>query len=191
MNYTTRRNISLLLAAGLLLAAVIVFFALDMPVFREIGDTNDKIAQEQAQYDEQFQAVQTAKSIINQYRGLASVSQAISLSVPRGAEIENIISQLNNIAAQSGLEVQGVNFETPSLPTIKGGSQANLAEKNKILRISLTLIGSYESFKVWLSSVETNIRLMDVGDISFSSLGGDDQSANRFNFKVTLDTYYQ
>lgn len=191
MNYTIKRNISLLISVTFLIGALVVFFALDWPIFGQIREINKKIAQEEAQYSEQFQAVQTAKSIINQYRGLTGVSQTISLSVPLGTEIENVVAQLDNLATQSGLEVQGINFETPSLPTLKNKNGAEIAQQNKILRLTLSLGGSYESFKTWLASVESNIRLMDVKSISFSSLGGEGQGADRFNFKVGIDAYYQ
>lgn len=192
MNYTTRRNISLIVSLILLIGALVVFFTLDWPIFSQIRQINKKIAQEQVQYDEQAKAVQTAKSIVAQYNGLKAVSNTISLSVPRGTEIENVIAQLNNLASQSGLEVQGINFETPSLPTLKDKKAAtNIAKENRILRLTLSLSGSYESFKTLISSIESNIRLMDVKTISFSSAGGEGQGGNRFNFKVGIDAYYQ
>lgn len=189
MNYTTRRNISLLVSALLLIGALGVFFGLDWPAFAKVREVNKKIAQEQAQYNEQFQAVQTAKSIINQYRGLASVSQTISLSVPRGPEIQNVVAQIDNLAIASGLSVQSINFETPSVPTLKQKSSKNLTQENRILKITLTLDGSYESFKTWLASAESNIRLMDIKNIAFASLGG--ANPNRFSFKVGMEVYYQ
>lgn len=187
MKYTTRRNISLFISGALLIASIAIFFVLDWPVLKEIRELSSKLAQEKVQYEDQFQAVQTAKSIINQYKTLTGVSQAISLSVPRGPEIQNVISQLDNLAVQSGLEVQNISFETPAAPTIAERGR-ELAVENRILRVSLALSGSYESFKVWLNAVESNIRLMDVGNISFSSFGG---AEGFFNFKVVLNSYYQ
>jgi Tfp pilus assembly protein PilO len=188
MKYTTRRNISLFIAGVLLIASISVFFGLDWPVLREIRELSSKLAQERVQYEEQFQAVQTAKSIINQYKTLTGVSQAISLSVPRGPEIQNVISQLDNLAVQSGLDVQNISFETPAVSSL-GEQRGGIALENRILVVSLALSGSYQSFKTWLNAIESNIRLMDVKNISFSSFGGG--VIDQFNFKVVLTSYYQ
>jgi Tfp pilus assembly protein PilO len=118
------------------------------------------------------------------------VNQTISLSVPREAEIQNIIAQINNISLQSALTTQSVNFDDL---TVVQPKKDVLVKNNKITRIDISLMGSYESFKTWLSAIEGNIRLMDVKAISFSGISGTENTKNQgiFNFKVSLDVYYQ
>ncbi|HNW96700.1 MAG TPA: type 4a pilus biogenesis protein PilO [Candidatus Paceibacterota bacterium] len=190
MKYTTKRNISLTIVLILVGAALGVFFGLDWPAFKKIGELNGKIAQEKIQYQDQYEAVQIAKSIINQYKSLSGVSQTISLSVPREAEIQNIIAQINNVSLQAGLTTQSVNFESV---TVTQPKKDVLVKNNQITRIDISLLGSYESFKTWLSAVEGNIRLMDIEKISFSGISGSDSTKNQgmFNFKVSLNVYYQ
>ncbi len=190
MKYTTKRNISLTIVLALVGAALGVFFGLDWPAFQRIGELNGKIAQEKVQYQEQYEAVQIAKSIINQYKSLSGVSQTISLSVPREDEIQNIIAQINNISLQAGLTTQSINFQGV---TVTQPKKDVLVKNNQITRIDVSLLGSYESFKTWLSAIEGNIRLMDVQKISFSGVSGADSTKNQstFNFKVSLNVYYQ
>jgi Tfp pilus assembly protein PilO len=190
MKYTTKRNISLTIVLALVGAALGVFFGLDWPAFQRIGELNGKIAQEKVQYQEQYEAVQIAKSIINQYKSLSGVSQTISLSVPREDEIQNIIAQINNISLQAGLTTQSINFQSV---TVTQPKKDVLVKNNQITRIDVSLLGSYESFKTWLSAIEGNIRLMDVQKISFSGVSGADSTKNQstFNFKVSLNVYYQ
>lgn len=190
MKYTTKRNISLVIVLILVGAALGVFFGMDWPAFKKIGELNGKISQEKAQYEDQYEAVQIAKSIINQYKSLSGVNQTISLSVPREAEIQNIIAQINNISLQSALTTQSVNFDDL---TVVQPKKDVLVKNNKITRIDISLMGSYESFKTWLSAIEGNIRLMDVKAISFSGISGTENTKNQgiFNFKVSLDVYYQ
>jgi len=63
--------------------------------------------------------------------------------------------------------------------------------------LTLSLNGTYESFKTWLEAVETNIRLMDITNISFSGVKttpterGSGAGFNFFNFSVALNLYYQ
>lgn len=190
MKYTTKRNISLVIILILVGAALGVFFGMDWPAFKKIGELNGKISQEKTQYEDQYEAVQIAKSIINQYKSLSGVNQTISLSVPREAEIQNVLSQINNISLQAGLTTQSINFE--NLTVIQSKKDV-LVKNNQIIRVDISLLGSYESFKTWLLAIEGNIRLMDVEKISFSGISGSESTKNQgiFNFKVSLSVYYQ
>ena len=190
MNYTTKRNISLIIVVILIGISLGVFFGIDWPAFKKIGELNGKISQEKAQYKDQYEAVQIAKSIINQYKSLAGVSQTISLSIPREAEVQNVLSQINKISIQAGLTTQSINFENITIPQSK---KETLVKNNQITRVDTSLLGSYESFKTWLSAIESNIRLMDVQSVSFSGIASSEGTKNQgiFNFKVSLNVYYQ
>jgi len=190
MRYTTKRNLSLTLSVIFLAGALVVFFVLDWPIFKKIGELNKKINQEQTQYENQYKAVEVAKSIINQYKSLLSVSQTISLSIPRDPEVQNLLAQLENITTQSGLALQNINFENigATLPQ----SQKDIVKSYRTLRLTLGLLGNYESFKTWLGAIENNIRLMDVVKITFTGLSSEAQkTTGLFNFKVILNVYYQ
>ncbi|MDP2855577.1 MAG: type 4a pilus biogenesis protein PilO [bacterium] len=193
MKYTARRNISLALSFVFLVLALIVIFVWVWPTFKEVGALNKKINEEKAQYDTQYKAVQIAKSIIEQYKSLISVSQTISLSIPRGAEIQNLLAQLDNITTQSGLFLQSINFENVGLLTSSSKQSAqNIVQSYKTLRLTLGLTGNYESLKTWLNAVESDIRLMDIINIAFAGLTSDSQkNSGLFNFKVMLNVYYQ
>ncbi len=192
MKYTARRNISLGLSFVFLILAILVIFVWAWPAFKTVGELNKKISQEKSQYDTQYKAVQIAKTIINQYKSLISVSQTISLSIPRGAEIQNLLAQLDNITTQSGLSLQSVNFESVgALTPVKQTSQS-IVQSYKTLRLTLGLTGNYESLKTWLNAVESDIRLMDIVNVSFAGLTSDNQkNSGLFNFKVMLNVYYQ
>lgn len=193
MKYTARRNISLALSLVFLVLTLIVIFVWAWPTFKEVGDLNKKINEEKSQYDTQYKAVQIAKSIIDQYKSLISVSQTISLSIPRGAEIQNLLAQLDNITTQSGLSLQSINFENVgALASPSKQSASNIVQGYKTLRLTLGLMGNYESLKTWLNAVESDIRLMDIVNIAFAGLTSDSQkNSGLFNFKVMLNVYYQ
>lgn len=193
MQYTARRNISLALSFVFFVLALIVIFVWAWPAFQEVGVLNKKINEEKSQYDTQYKAVQIAKSIINQYKSLISVSQTISLSIPRGAEIQNLLAQLDNITTQSGLSLQSINFENVGVLTSSSKQSAqNIVQSYKTLRLTLGLTGDYESLKTWLNAVESDIRLMDIINIAFAGLASDSQkSSGLFNFKAMLNVYYQ
>lgn len=191
MKYTARRNISLILSLVFVILTLVVFFSMDWPTFQSVGDLNKKITQEQTQYENQYNAVQIAKAIVNQYKSLVSVSQTISLSIPRETEVQNLLAQIDGITSQSGLLLQDVSFENISSSVPK--SKTTIVQNYSVLQLTLSLTGNYDSFKTWLNAIETNIRLMDVTKISFAGLSSSENQKNLgiFNFKVTLNVYYQ
>jgi len=195
MKYTAKRNLSLGLSVTFLVLALIVFFVWDWPSFKEVGELNKKINQEQTQYNNQYQAVQIAKSIIDQYKSLINVSQTVSLSIPRDPEIQNLLAQVDNITTQSGLTLDNINFETAAtvVPSAKQVKQStSIVQNYHTMTLTLGLSGNYESLKTWLNVIETNIRLMNVVKISFAGLSAEaSKNIDIFNFKVSLNVYYQ
>jgi len=195
MKYTAKRNLSLGLSVTFLVLALIVFFVWDWPSFKEVGELNKKINQEQTQYNNQYQAVQIAKSIIDQYKSLINVSQTVSLSIPRDPEIQNLLAQVDNITTQSGLTLDNINFETAAtvVPSAKQAKQStSIVQNYHTMTLTLGLSGNYESLKTWLNVIETNIRLMNVVKISFAGLSAEaSKNIGIFNFKVALNVYYQ
>ncbi len=192
MKETAKRNISLILVIVFFGAAMIVFFTLSWPNLTKVFDLNFILNESKKEYEIQSQSLQLAKSIIEQYRNLNNVNQAISLTMPKTDEIYNIIVQLNKIAESSGMSIEGVSLKEVINNELETSNQ-NLIKPYQTISINISLKGSYESFKTWLESVETNIRLMDVKSVSLggASLSPDKQTNNFFNFNVNLDIYYQ
>ncbi len=191
MKETSKRNISLIIVILIFGVALVVFFSLSWPNLTKVFDLNSQLNETKKEYTNQSQAVQLAKSVIEQYKNLNDVNQAVSLIMPKTDELYNVIVQLNKISESSGLSIQDLSLkEENSSATQK---QQGLIKPAKILTLNITLLGNYESFKTWLEAIETNMRLMDIKSISFSgtTLSEKTTTSNFFTFKVSLDIYYQ
>jgi len=195
MKETAKRNISLILVIVFFGAAMIVFFTLSWPNLTKVFDLNFTLNKTKKEYENQNQSLQLAKSIIEQYRNLNNVNQAISLTMPKTNEVYNIIVQLNKIAESSGMSIEGLSLKEVinNNELDDSNNRQNLVKPYRTISINTSLNGSYESFKTWLELVETNIRLMDVKSVSFEgvNLSSNKSINNFFNFNVNLDVYYQ
>jgi Tfp pilus assembly protein PilO len=195
MKETAKRNISLILVIVFFGAAMIVFFTLSWPNLTKVFDLNSVLNESKKEYENQNQSLQLAKSIIEQYKNLNDVNQAVSLTMPKTDEIYNIIVQLNKIAESSGMSIEGLSLKEVinNNELDDSNNRQNLVKPYRTISINTSLNGSYESFKTWLELVETNIRLMDVKSVSFEgvNLSSDKPINNFFNFNVNLDIYYQ
>ncbi len=195
MKETAKRNISLILVIVFFGAAMIVFFTLSWPNLTKVFDLNSVLNESKKEYEKQNQSLQLAKSIIEQYKNLNDVNQAVSLTMPKTDEIYNIIVQLNKIAESSGMSIEGLSLKEVinNNELDDSNNRQNLVKPYRTISINTSLNGSYESFKTWLELVETNIRLMDVKSVSFEgvNLSSNKLINNFFNFNVNLDIYYQ
>ncbi len=202
MKESEKRTISIIIILALFIGAAIVFFTMTWPMFDQVLKDNKNLALAKAEYQKQAEAVRLAKSIVDQYKNLTDVNQMISLTMPRSEELYNAIVQLNKISEDSGLSIQSIALQkissatTASSKTSSASSQSLLKSPQQVA-LTLSLNGTYESFKTWLEAVETNIRLMDITNISFSGVKttpterGSGAGFNFFNFSVALNLYYQ
>lgn len=195
MKESTKRNLSLILIIVFFIVAFVVFFNYTWPALLKVLDANDKLKVVKQNYAKQLQSLQMAKQIIDQYKNLTNVNQTISLTLPKSEEIYNVITQLNKISQNSGLLLQSISLQrsAPTSQTTSTTKTESLINKPQTITLTLNLVGTYEAFKTWLEAIETNIRLMDITNINFSGVLSSEKSttANIFNYRVTLNTYYQ
>ena len=195
MKESTKRNLSLILIIVFFIVAFVVFFNYTWPALLKVLDANDKLKVVKQNYAKQLQSLQMAKQIIDQYKNLTNVNQTISLTLPKSEEIYNVITQLNKISQNSGLLLQSISLQrsASTSQTTSTTKTESLLNKPQTITLTLNLVGTYEAFKTWLEAIETNIRLMDITNINFSGVLSSEKSttANIFNYRVTLNTYYQ
>lgn len=195
MKESTKRNLSLILIIVFFIVAFVVFFNYTWPALLRVLDANDKLKVVKQNYAKQLQSLQMAKQIIDQYKNLTNVNQTISLTLPKSEEIYNVITQLNKISQNSGLLLQSISLQrsAPTSQTTSTTKTESLLNKPQTITLTLNLVGTYEAFKTWLEAIETNIRLMDITNINFSGVLSSEKSttSNIFNYRVTLNTYYQ
>ncbi len=83
------------------------------------------------------------------------------------AYLPSILNHINALAEQSGLELTGLNIDF----------------SDGIINLSLSFMdGTYQKMKKFIKQIETNIRVMDIHELSFQDVG------NVLNLKIK--TYY-
>ncbi len=120
----------------------------------------------------------------------------IDRSLPRGPQTAEFLVILDKIAAENRIALKNIDLTPPSAPQAISPGQPRPATSPQTLKssgsfqelpISLATVGSYEAFKNFLTSLEKNIRIIDLQNVSF---GAPDQN-NNINFSVKAKTYYQ
>ncbi len=208
MKQETKRLSSLIIAALIIAAALVVYFEFIVPAYANLETIKGQQESEATLYNNENQIVSKGKSLLAAYQSDASSSQAVTLALPVGPDVSGALAQIYGIAANAGVAIQGTSIAIQALqtampPAPASGSQiGSAAAAGSVIKptgtvsFQVTGSGSYEAFKLFLQGLETNIRILDVTAASLQpaatvTVKGQAANQDMFTFTVTVVTYYQ
>ena len=118
--------------------------------------------------DEQEVYLEKLKDLKNKADGInQSEMNKLDYVLAQEANLPSILNHINVLAEQSNLELTGLNVDFGE----------------GIINLSLSFAdGTYQKMKKFIKQIETNIRVMDIQELSFQNIG------NVLNLKIK--TYY-
>ena len=191
----------------LLIALVAIVMFLDLPAYNRVGFLGEEIEKYEQFLEEKEELLIKVSQLKQIYESREEEINKVYYVLPSLADIPNLIVQFEALASENGLILENLGFgKTEAAKKTGGVSWSTGAEGEdtidrvqegyQSLRMSLVLIGSYQSFKSFLKAIEHNIRLMDIRSISFSSAAeqeGEEEGTvgiPTYTFSVDLDVYY-
>ncbi len=146
--------------------------------FKRLDDANSK-AMELRSKREQLTATRNQISDV-QLKNLLKF-------LPDGVENVRLIIDIQHIAnIVLSQDIRGARVAGSTGKTAGGGTTVGAdGKKYGSIALSFGVTTTYDQFIVFLQSLEDNLRLVDVSDISFSAADG-----NKYDFNVTLQTYW-
>ena len=192
MRPSSKRLTSIGLALIIFIVAFVFYSALIKKEFTSIQQLRGEVGAKTQLLVEQQNAVSQIRSLLQQYEGVAQLQQTISLSLPQEEDLASVVAQFNAIANNSGVSIESINV---SVAPIQATAASSLVYGYGVSKFDLRVIGSYEAFKSFIQSLETNVRLMDVKSIKLGSMStagtGQKTQQNIFNYDLSVETYYQ
>ena len=187
MKPSSKRALSLIFSAGLLIAALVIYSSLIRPEYQLVLGLRGELASKSNFFEKQQAVMTNMQNLIAQYRSAEKLGDSLSLALPIKENISSVMSQFNAIAQFSGLAVQSVGVAY--LP-IKSSFEKSSSNKGLgAFRLDLRLAGNYSGLKKFLSALETNIQIMDVKALKLESASK--AESDIFTYILTVDTYYQ
>jgi hypothetical protein len=215
MKQSSKRILSVFFAFILIVTAFIFFFDFVQPTYNDMQALRSKQLGEASYLQNQTALVKQVQMTLNTYQNETQGAANVSLAMPSGQDVAGALAQIQGIAANNAIALGSVALTLPTVQiqasgsdTSGGSSAAELMKPLGSFELRFAAAGSYESFKNFLSEVETNIRIFDVENISIqpavvvsapaastkskaaastSTTPADDL----FNYAVTVATYYQ
>ena len=128
--------------------------------------------------------------------------------MPSGPNVAAALAQIYGIAQNNGVSVENFTIAPPSIQLPQTGQEQayaagetsfSLGQVTKplgTLSFQFKASGNYESFKNFLSQIETNIRIFDIKDFDLQPIAdtnspGTGTPADLFTYNVSVVTYYQ
>ena len=185
-----------------LVAAFVVFFDLVQPAYGNLMTAKGTLAGEQALLQNEASTTAQVNAIISTYSSESADLQSVGQILPSGENIAGAAAQVYGLASADniGIQMMSMSVSAPTqgaARTVGGaaGLAAGLAVRpTGTIALSLTASGNYESFRNFLSGLETNTRIFDVKQLSIQpaiTMVGNQKATDFFNFQLTVDTYYQ
>ncbi|MDA2936547.1 hypothetical protein MYX06_04995 [Patescibacteria group bacterium AH-259-L05] len=130
--------------------------------------TYEQILDEQEQYLEKLQQLQVESDAVNR-----AELEKLNFVVANRLDMAAILSQLESLASQTEMELIGLGVNI-------GGEEGS---EGTTIAMNLSFTGGeYRTVKEYLSTIEKNIRIMDVTDLSMREIGN--------LFSLTVKSYY-
>jgi len=154
------------------------FFVMVLPMYNDITQAREDLAIRRERLKERTELVNKVDQLNSEYQKYADQIKKLDKLIPEKKQADQIISSLQEIANQSGLNMT----EIAVADSTKQGKTSNYQSS----LISLQLSGSYSQFNNFLKLIEQSLRLYDINDITMSASGGAQQKA-ALNFQVKIN----
>ncbi len=192
MKHATQRLLSFAIGIVLIIGALIFFFNLVEPAYRDAQDLKaQKISQDNF-FANQQNTLKQVQAVVAAYQGNGNPQTLANLALPPIKDDADVLNQISVLASKYQLAVQSVTVTTPGAKSARAQARPNAAALVKpvgVLNVQLRVAGSYANFKSFLSSLESNIRIMDVVGLVVTPVGKSNQ--DYYTFDISVSAYYQ
>ncbi len=196
MKPSTKRALSILFSVFFLIATIVVYSSLIEPEMGNSSELQSEVASKTNAYQNQKAAVSQVSKLISQFQNAAQLQQTLSLAMPIGPSVTDALNQWYTISQNSQASVQSLNIKLGKTLT---SSNQPLAKGMGTITVDLGIVGTYDAVKQFLTSVESNARLINVTSFDFKPLvsGGQGSttqspSSNQlYSLQMTVNTFYQ
>jgi Tfp pilus assembly protein PilO len=187
--------------------AVTVFFMFANPLYNDILALKAEVSS----YND---ALDNSKALENERDKLTAKYNTIDLNnltkiqklLPENVDNIRLILEIGQIASPYGMVLKDVKYNatdnstSPSATTaeaaVQGGGAAKTAKDYGIFDLEFSISGSYNNFINFTKDLESNLRIVDISSIDFSSdvpstsVNGKTSSSDIYKYDFKIKTYW-
>ncbi|HAM95421.1 TPA: hypothetical protein DCP13_03380 [Candidatus Azambacteria bacterium] len=156
------------------------------PLYRDVLALRGSLAQKQQELIKKEETKVKVKEVLEQYETLAKQAEKVNISVPTGKDIPSLLVTMEALATESGMVMDSLVFGEAAPPAAPEAA----VKKYRTLAINVSVRGTYSAFKNYLATIENNVRLLDITNVSFAGVGKE-AGTDVMKFSIRMQTYFQ
>ncbi len=185
MKPAAKRLSGILVSLLLFIGALVIYSSLVVPVYGEIQVLRGERVAKTKILQEESDAVNTVKRLLEKYPSISELRQTIGLTLPSEEEVAAVVNQIQGISSSNGMLLNSLSLKP--LSAVVNESEEDTVRPIGSVRISVEMAGGYDALKAFLEALETNIRIMDVYSLHIAGGG----TSGPYKYQIETDTYYQ
>ena len=179
----------MLTATTLAIGALVLYSSFISNEYDTVQRLRGEIVSRTALVQDQEAAVKQVQQLIAEFQGVTRLQETLNLTLPARENMPQALGQIQGIAAANNLTLQAMGVEVLPFRVPPTGAIGGLAKGIGTLRVNVSILGTHESFRAFLQTLETNVRVFDLFRVDVEHGGQPNQ--NLYVYKLSVDTYYQ
>jgi len=190
MKVSTKRVFSILIAIFMFIASLFIYSSLIKSIYAEIKNKRTEIVGRLELINKYETSIKQIQKILSEYQNISQFAETISSILPPEQNVSQSVNQISGLAKINNLII---NFLSVQQLAITPSSKPDLIRGRGVLRLNFALTGSYENFRKFVQTMETNISLMDLISLKIEPKieTGLKSVKDNFSYAMAVDTYYQ
>ena len=177
------------------IASVVLLAWVARPVWDDIGSLRAQVANINDVLSSLNEKKQFQQDLITTYNSITEeqLDTLLNQHLPEKSDTGTLLIALERIATASNIRLNNIDFKKVEQPKLPGSlPRAKTAGgKSEILpyqelEMTFNVTATYENFKMFLRSLETHVRVIDIGNINFGS-----GQKDVYTFTISAKTYYR
>ncbi len=169
----------------LLMITLVLTFLFVVPKYQEIQDLEVLLAEKQMQYDVQSDYYNKVLGMVRSIESRQDAIKKVNEALPSEFSVAPLLYFFQKKGSESGLTVKSITF-SDIIQSSSNQAPANAQKKElKHITFAMSLSGSYQNLKKFLSSLEKSERLFEVETVSFNS----PLSSSNYDVKLEVKTH--
>ena len=171
----------------LILIAIGTFFVYTEPRYQEVVGYKAQVAEYDQALNNEMKLEQDRDALSNKYHSFPlDAEQRLEKMLPVNADNIRLVIDLQKIAVANGVNVVSTQFDSSMATDTSSGVDARGPQTDYgVFDREFSVDGPYENFLQFLRAMESNLRIIDVQAITFSS-----DKKNDYTFDIKVKTYW-
>jgi Tfp pilus assembly protein PilO len=189
MRASSKRALSIGIAALFLIGALVVYGTLIQPTFTDIEKMRAELNVSQTLFDNQKSATEQVSKAFSDMKNAAKTREVISQALPVGPNITLALHQIESTIRANKVTIDALTIRAVSPEPNK----KILAKRLGRLELNFSASGGYGPVRDFIKNLETNIRVINITNFEFTPISSRDKvtSEELYTIQIVAEMYYQ